>query len=232
MKVAIMQPYFFPYIGYFQLIHSVDLFILYDNIKYTKKGWINRNRLLRDHSDFQISLPLTKQSDFCEIRDRSIAPSFNRIKFLNQIKEAYRKAPYFKPAYSMVSDIIENDEQNLFKFLHSSICKVSDELNLDTKILISSEIDIDHNLKGQDKIFSICKAVQATEYVNAIGGQELYSKEDFSRMGIDLSFVLSKPISYAQFSNTFIPWLSIIDVLMFNACCHIKDDILLKYELI
>ena len=95
MKLAIMQPYFLPYIGYFQLIAAVDQFIVYDNIKYTKKGWINRNRLLQNGTDTVFSIPLSKDSDALDIRERQIAADFRRDKLLKQIAEAYRKAPYF-----------------------------------------------------------------------------------------------------------------------------------------
>src|ERR1700680_880113 len=99
MRTAIMQPYFFPYIGYFQLIDSVDLFIVYDNIKYTKKGWINRNRILLNGKDVTLSLPLKSDSDFLDIRDRELAADFNREKLVNQLSGAYRRAPYFRQVF-------------------------------------------------------------------------------------------------------------------------------------
>ena len=87
MKLAIMQPYFFPYIGYFQLIKSVDEFVIYDNIQYTKKGWINRNRILVNGTDYLISLPLKKDSDYLNVVDRQLAESWekDRTKLLTLI---------------------------------------------------------------------------------------------------------------------------------------------------
>ena len=125
MKVAVMQPYFFPYIGYFQLIAAVELFIVYDNIKYTKKGWINRNRILQNGKDVIFSLPLKNASDHLDVRERYLAADFNREKLLNQIKGAYRSAPYFAPTLALIETIMRYDDANLFRFLHHSIISTS-----------------------------------------------------------------------------------------------------------
>lgn len=217
MRLAIMQPYFFPYIGYFQLIAAVDLFIVYDNIKYTKKGWVNRNRMLQNGKEVMFSLPLKNDSDFLDVRERELAAGFNRDKLLNQFKEAYRHAPHFEQTFPLVKQIVRYEDANLFRFLHHSIIKTCEHLGIKTEIRKSSEIAIDHNLKNQEKVFALCDAVGATTYVNAIGGMELYSREAFREKHIDLKFVQSKPFEYAQFGDGFIPWLSIIDVMMFNS---------------
>lgn len=232
MKVAIMQPYFLPYIGYFQLIGSADLFIVYDNIKYTKKGWINRNRMLLNENDVIFSLPLKKGSDCLDVIEREISPDFNREKLLNQIAGAYRKAPCFSTAFPVMEQIINNSEPNLFRLIHSTICSLCQHFGLKTKILISSEIKIDHTLKGQDKVLALSAAVGATTYINAIGGLELYDKRTFYQYGIELKFIKSKPFVYQQFSNEFIPWLSIMDVMMFNPLGAIQECISNNYELI
>src|SRR5690349_10134683 len=114
MKLAIMQPYFFPYIGYFQLINASDLFIVYDNIQYTKKGWINRNRFLQNGKDVLFSIPLKKDSDYLDVRDRDLALDFNKTKLLNQIKAAYQRAPYMNETYPIIEEIIQFDDINLF----------------------------------------------------------------------------------------------------------------------
>src|SRR5437763_14407143 len=121
MKLAIMQPYFLPYIGYFQLIGAVDVFVVYDNIKYTKKGWINRNRLLRDGKDAMFSLPLRKDSDSLDVRARELAADFDRDKLLNQFKVAYARAPYFVRIYPLLERIVRCDARNLFRYLHHPI---------------------------------------------------------------------------------------------------------------
>lgn len=232
MRVAIMQPYFFPYIGYFQLIQSVDQFIVYDNIKYTKKGWINRNRMLQNGKDVMFSLPLESDSDYLDVRERELAADFNRDKLLNQIRGAYRRAPYFAQTFPLVEQITRYDDANLFRFLYNSIVRTCEHLGIMTEIKISSDIAIDHSLKNQDKVLALCAAIGADIYVNAIGGTELYAKEDFSSKGIELKFIRSKPFEYAQFGDEFVPWLSIIDVMMFNPVEEIKGRIATNYELI
>lgn len=217
MRLAIMQPYFMPYIGYFQLIAAVDTFIVYDNIKYTKKGWINRNRMLQNGKDVMFSLPLKSDSDSLDVCERELAADFNRDKLLSQFKGAYRSAPYFAQTFPLVEQIVRYEEANLFRFLHHSIVKTCEHLGITTEIKISSDIAIDHDLKNQDKVLALCEAVGATTYVNASGGMELYAKETFREKGVELKFIQSKPFEYVQFGNEFVPWLSIIDVMMFNS---------------
>jgi len=217
-KIAIMQPYFFPYIGYFQLINSVDEFVIYDNIQYTKKGWINRNRILVNGSDSLISLPLKKDSDFLNVIDRQLSDSWSkdRVKLLNQIKGNYQKAPYFKEVYPLIEKCILNEETNLFDFIYDSLINILDFLEIKTKITISSTINIDRNLKSKDKVIAICKEQFGEIYINAIGGMELYDKNEFLSNNIRLNFIKSSPITYKQYDNQFVSWLSIIDVMMFN----------------
>ena len=232
MRLAIMQPYFFPYIGYFQLIAAVDLFIVYDNIKYTKQGWINRNRMLQNGKDVLFSLPLRSDSDARDVRDRELAADFNRDKLLNQFKGAYRRAPHFAQTYPLLERIVRHRDANLFRFLHHSIAATCAHLDIATEIRISSGIAIDHGLKNQDKVLALCAAAGANTYVNAIGGMELYAKEAFREKGIELKFIRSKPFEYAQFGDAFVPWLSIIDVMMFNSLAAIRTCISTDYELI
>lgn len=212
-----MQPYFFPYIGYFQLMAAVDMFIVYDNIKYTKKGWINRNRMLQHGKDVMFSLSLKSDSDYLNVSERELAADFNRDKLLNQFKAAYRPAPYFAQTFPLVEEIVRYQDRNLFRFLHHSIVRTCAHLGIATEIRISSSIAIDHGLKNQDKVLALCQAAGATSYVNAIGGMELYSQETFRAKGVDLKFIQSKPFEYPQFGNEFVPWLSIVDVMMFNS---------------
>jgi len=232
MNLAIMQPYFFPYIGYFQLIEAVDVFIVYDNIKYTKKGWINRNRMLQNGKDVMFSIPLKKGSDFLDVCEREIAVDFNRKKILNQFKCAYQRAPFFAEVFPLIEQIVGHEDSNLFRFLHHSIVKTCEHLGITTEIRISSEISIEHSLKNQDKVIALCESVGASTYVNAIGGMEMYSKETFRLKGIDLKFIQSKPFEYTQLGNEFVPWLSIIDVMMFNPLDTIKTCISTNYKLI
>jgi hypothetical protein len=225
MKVAIMQPYFFPYIGYFQLINSVDEFVIYDNIQFTKKGWINRNRILVNQKDDFISLPLKKDSDYLNVNQRFLSDtwSVDRKKMLNKIVESYRKAPQFESAYPLFEKCLMIEESNLFGFIHHSLKETLQYLSISTKIKVSSTINIDHQLKSEEKVLAICKAQNASTYINSSGGIELYSKERFEQNGIRLQFQNSNPINYIQYKNEFVPWLSILDVLMFNTKDEIKS---------
>ena len=142
MRLAIMQPYFMPYIGYFQLIAAVDVFVVYDNIKYTKKGWISRNRMLQNGKDVMFSLPLKSDSDYLDVCERELAADFNRDKLLNQLNGAYRRAPYFMQTFPLVEQIVSYEDANLFRFLHHSIVKTCEHLGVTTEIRVSSDIAI------------------------------------------------------------------------------------------
>lgn len=219
MKVGIMQPYFFPYIGYFQLMNAVDTFVVYDNIEFTKKGWINRNRILVNGLDAYITLPLKKDSDFLHVKQRYLAESWDtdKKKMLNRIIESYRKAPHFKETFEVIESCILYNDNNLFNFIFHSLNKVSNYLGIQTKLLVSSTIDIDHTLKSEEKVIGISKAQNASTYINPIGGTSLYDADTFRSEGLELQFLKSDTHVYKQFENEFVPWLSIIDVMMFNS---------------
>jgi hypothetical protein len=225
MKIAIMQPYFFPYIGYFQLINAVDEFVIYDNIEFTKKGWINKNRILVNGTDVLVTLPLKKDSNFLHVNQRFLADNWEveRKKMLNRIRESYRKAPHFKETYAVIEECIMYEDRNLFKFILHSVQTLMQYLNIETNLVISSSILIDHQLKSHEKVMAICKEREADMYINPIGGLDLYDKEHFKQNNLELQFQKSNSFSYKQFSNEFVPWLSIIDVMMFNNDEQIKS---------
>ena len=227
-----MQPYIFPYIGYFQLIAAVDAFVVYDNIKYTKKGWINRNRYLLNGQPATFSLPLRKDSDELDIRDRQLSADFNRSKLLAQVREAYRKAPHFIETLALMEQVIGNPVENLFDYLHSGITRTCEHLKITTPILVSSTIDADHSLHSQERVIGIAKAVGASEYINPIGGLALYSKDEFARQSLTLGFIRSRPFDYPQFGEVHVPWLSIMDVLMFNGAEKSRESLLPQFDLI
>ena len=158
ISLAIMQPYFLPYIGYFQLINAVDQFIIYDNIQYTKKGWINRNRMLQNGKDVMFSLQLKKDSDYLDIVDREISPDFSRHKLCRKIEGTYKKAPFFAEVFPLLETIINFEDQNLFKFLQHSIIAICNHLGITTEIKISSSLPVDSAIKGQDKVLALCLA--------------------------------------------------------------------------
>lgn len=219
MKLAVMQPYLFPYIGYFQLMNIVDEFVIYDNIEFSKKGWINRNRILVNGKDSYITLPLKKDSDYLDIRDRFLAGSWRveKKKMLNRIIESYKKAPYFKFAFPIIEKSILFEENNLFKFLFYSLNRIREYLEIQTPFIISSTLPINHELKAEKKIIAICHAIKADIYLNLIGGIELYNKDNFINNDIELHFLKTMDFKYKQYNNEFIPFLSVIDVMMFNS---------------
>jgi hypothetical protein len=232
MKTGIMQPYFLPYIGYFQLIASVDVFILYDNIKYTKKGWINRNRFLLNGMDSMFSLPLRKDSDSLDVVQRELAADFDPNKLLNQFKGAYWKAPHFEQLFPLLELIVCHQNANLFGFIHNSIVQLCKFLEIKTQFKISSEVSIDPALKGQDRVLALCKSVGTNTYINTIGGIELYRKDDFRVWGIELQFIKARPFEYSQFGQPFVPGLSILDLLMFIPLDQVRERINSGFDLV
>lgn len=227
MTAAIMQPYFFPYIGYFQLINSVDKFIVYDNIQFTKKGWINRNRILQNGKDEYITIPLKKDSDYLNIVQREWAETdvVEKQKLIRRIKESYRKAPQFSTVFPLIETAINFNDRNLFLYLFNSLTTICGYLDITTEFIVSSTLAIDHTLKSEEKVLALCKNIGATHYINPIGGLSLYSKEIFGQNNMELAFIKSNNIEYPQFKNDFVPWLSIIDVLMFNDKDKVKEYI-------
>jgi hypothetical protein len=217
VTLGIMQPYFLPYIGYWQLLAAVDRFVVYDNIQYTKKGWINRNRFLRNGADAFFTVPLKKGSDSLNVADRRVADDFDPAALLNPLASAYRKAPFFTTAFPLVEAIVTAAPRNLFEYLLHSLVTTAAFLEIRTPVVVSSAVAIDHDLKAERKVLALCQALGATRYLNAIGGRELYSVTAFADQGIDLKFIQSRPISYRQYDDAFVPGLSIVDVLMFNS---------------
>jgi hypothetical protein len=216
-RVAIMQPYFLPYIGYFQLIASVDAFVVYDNIKYTKKGWINRNRFLRAGADVTFTVPLKAGADHLDIVERELAPTYERERLLQQFRGAYHRAPYFAETFRLLERVVRCPEENLFRYVLHSLREVCTHLTIRTPIHVSSEVPADHTLRAQDRVLAICEALGATTYLNPPGGRELYDASSFAARGITLEFLEPAIEPYAQFGGPFVPALSIVDVLMFNA---------------
>ena len=229
MKLAIMQPYIFPYLGYFQLLKAVDTFIIYDDVNIIKQGWINRNRILLNDSDFKFNIILKGASSFKKINEIEVV--WNNHKLIATIEQAYRKAPYFNDVYPLLMKSLLFKETNLAKYLTNTLHATILYLGIDVSILVSSEIEKDTLLKGEDKVISICKQLRATNYINTIGGRTLYSKEKFAEHNLVLNFIKPKPIFYPQFKNKFIPWLSIIDVMMFNSKGTISE-MLTHYEIL
>ena len=234
MKIAVMQPYWVPYIGYFQLMNAVDEFIIYDNIKYTKKGWINRNRILFNDKEVYITLPLKKASDFLDIEKRFLAESWieDRNKIIGRITQAYRRAPFFETVFPIIEESILFDQHNLFHFIFNSITVIKEYLGIKTRLIVSSSIPVASTLKSQEKVLEICNARHANVYINPIGGQSLYDSDTFKKQHINLHFLKTDDITYSQSQKRFIPSLSIVDVMMYNSKEQICEYLNHSYTLL
>lgn len=229
MKLAIMQPYFFPYIGYLQLINAVDEFVIYDDVNFIKQGYINKNNILGNNKAQAFTLELKGASSYSLINEIEIGN--NSKKILKTIKQNYAKAPFFKDVMPLVEDIFNFQEKNLARYVGSSLQKIAEYLQINTIFHYSSELDKNCELRAQDKVINICENLNASHYINAIGGQELYSKDTFEENNIKLNFIKTNLQTYKQFGQEFIPYLSIIDVMMFNNIDTINQH-LQSYELI
>ena len=232
MKLGIMQPYFLPYVGYFQLLSAVDKFVIYDNIKYTKRGWINRNRMLVSNTDKLFSLSLRKDSNTLDINQRYLSPLYDRVKLLDKFRAAYSKSPNFASVFSLLTTIVSFEEDNLFSYIYNSISKICQFLEIGTDLHISSGVAVDHSLRAEDRVIAICKAFGAKEYINPIGGIELYGHEYFLQEGVRLKFLRSRAREYNQFGSEFVSQLSIIDLLMFEDLEKVRECIDQDFDLI
>ena len=218
MKIAIMQPYFFPYIGYFQLIHSVDTFVLYDNIQFTKRGWIQRNKILNSGMIEYISLPIKNDSDYLNINQRVLAENFQEQmkKNINKLINGYQQTKNYNLVFPTIKECLLAEKENLFLYLFHTLVEILKIIGISKNIISSSTLNIDHALRGKEKVIAICKELDAEIYLNPIGGVELYDKNEFRKNNIKLQFI--KPIlkPYQQISKEFVSSLSVLDVLFNN----------------
>lgn len=219
MKLAIMQPYFMPYIGYFQLINAVDKFIFYDDVTFIKQGWINRNQILINNQAKMFSIPLSNASSHVLIKDVLISESaYQKWKksFLNSILFSYKKAKNYLKINALIEKILEKRPETISELAIKSVIEVAQYLDLKTEFEICSDVYSNAYLSGQNRVLDICRNEKATTYINPVGGMELYSKSVFQEKNIELFFIKANKSVYPQFSEEFVPFLSIIDVLMFN----------------
>ena len=225
-----MQPYLFPYIGYWQLINYVDTYVVYDDVNFIKGGWINRNYILANGKKTLLTLQLKKASPNRLINEIEVGD--NQKKILKTIVQAYSKAPFFESVLPLVEEVFLLNEKNLAKFLFKTIQMVAAHLGIDTKIILSSQIDKDNSLKGHNKVLEICSKLGSQNYVNAIGGLDLYDDKIFQHKGVSLHFLKTLDFEYPQCKNEFVKYLSIIDVLMFNPLQKISQNFLQNCKLI
>lgn len=215
MRVAIMQPYLFPYLGYFQLLNAADTFVLLDDAQFTNRGWINRNRLLVNGQLFRFTLPVRQGPRERSIRATQVQPDpRHTTKLLAAITQNYRAAPGFRPVLDLCQRVLLAPEPNLADRLELSLREVMDHVGLTTPLLRSSALALAPKLRAQDRILAICRQLDATHYLNLPGGETLYSRPAFAAQGVELCFLQPVLEPYAQFSLPFVPSLSILDLLL------------------
>lgn len=224
MRIAVMQPYLFPYLGYFQLLHSVDTFVLLDDVAFINKGWINRNRLLVNQEAYLFTIPLAGSSQNKLIQDIGLHPDDRaRRKLLATIRQAYSAAPEFAQVFPLVEQVLLSQEPDLTALVLSSLALINEYVGLPVPLVRSSALAKSDQAIGQARIIAICQHLGAHEYVNMAGGAALYAAPEFARQGIKLTFLQPTLTPYRQGSTAFVPGLSIIDVLMHNSPMRARE---------
>lgn len=258
MSIAIMQPYLFPYIGYFHLVYASEVFVFYDDVNFINRGWINRNRILLNGKDHMITVPCVDASQNRLIKDIEVMNDPKGIqKLLTTMQVAYAKAPYFNAVFPVIENILlsanapvqlHKEPTSAFPMFSielaeathapsiadlaiTSVLEICDYLGLKRVFRKSSQQYDNRELKKADRLIDICHREGIKHYINAAGGKEIYSKEYYAERGIQLDFMNSKRYEYPQFNNEFVPWLSMIDVLMFNSREDINEKIMPAYFL-
>lgn len=232
-SIAVMQPYFFPYIGYFQLINEVDVFIFYNDVDFIKNGWINRNEILINSQPKYLTVPCKNVSSNTPIN--IIEHAFNeriKNKLLKKIRFSYSNAPHFESVFPVIEQVLQTDTELISELAIESIIQVSEYLKLDCTFFKSSDRYNNQALDAADRLIDICKKEKAGHYINSIGGKKLYKKKYFLENNVKLDFLEPSITEYKQFKNEFVPGLSIIDVLMFNSISTIKNELLKGYKLV
>ncbi len=234
MKLALMQPYFFPYLGYFQLIHSVDRFVFYDDVNFIKGGWINRNRILVNKQAYLFSLPLKEASPYKQINeillDEAKMDRWSE-KFMMTLEQSYKKAPGLDQTMQIVESVLSQSYSSVGDIAKQSILSVAKALDLKTEMVPSSIEYQNEQLSGTARVLDICLQNRCSEYINVMAGRDLYEKGQFAAKNIQLHFLSPKLTPYQQNSPDHVPALSIVDVLMFNPLGKVVE-MLDKYELV
>ncbi|MBI6511524.1 WbqC family protein [Proteus sp. PR00174] len=213
MILAVMQPYLFPYIGYYQLAYHSDMFIFYDDVNYIKKGYINRNNIVTKNGLLLFTLPINNASQNKMINELYFIE--NTKKILSTIKMSYSKSKYFDDIYPIIEKTFNNKNRNVANIASNSIIETFQYLGVNLNYDFSSRINYNRENSAQEKIYELCKINNADKYVNAYGGMALYDKDEFKKRNIELGFINSIPTPYTQVnSNEFIKNASMIDILM------------------
>ena len=237
MIIAGNQSYYFPFLGYFQLINAVDRFTLYDNLDFSENRWVHHNRIkLRNGNIFTLSVPLINRTSSTLISDLTIFDAEGnrnwRRKTCKTIYDNYLRAPMFRRVFPLLEALINYPVQSVSALNTNSLVEICRYLNIDTTIQSGPDIYADIELRLSDskymeseypdiakkdaRIIEICRHEGADTLYNSMGGVGLYKKEIFLNYGIRVRFLKRKEITYRQPGDGFIPDLSIIDVLMYN----------------
>ena len=216
MKIAIMQPYFFPYLGYFQLINQCDKFIIYNDVQFIERGWINRNNFLINKTPTLVSVPLLKASCSKKINEIEIDYNNKQLKkSINSIKQNYSKAPFFKDVFQIFHDsILSSNKKTIDYTCFNAFIMIKEYLNMKTEFIFSSEIDYDRNSSSVEKINNLSSIFNSKEILFPSGSRNLYSTSDFPSFAT--YSIVPNFTPYNQNTKLFFPGLSMLDVLMFN----------------
>lgn len=210
-----MQPYLFPYLGYYQLVNSVDKFVFYDDVTYIKSGYINRNSILHNGRSQRFTIPVVGASSNKNIR--SLNFDSNVKKTLKSISFNYQSSPYFSEVYPMIEDLLLQEDRNIANLCAKSIKLVFDYVGKDKDFVFSSDLNYLRTAEPSDKLIEICKRLSCKTYINSIGGHSLYSRDYFNDNGVELFFIKTKKHTYKQGTQEFVPNLSMIDLMMWNS---------------
>lgn len=229
MSFAVMQPYLFPYLGYYQLVSAVDKFVYYDDVTFIKGGYINRNNILSNGKAQRFTIPVPGMSSNTLINELSFDKNVKKI--LKTIEQSYKKAPYFAHVFPLVESVLNNENRRVDHLCAKSISVVFDYLGINKDFYFSSELEYNRDLSAADKLIAMAGVLKSTDYINSPGGKSLYDKEYFAKKEICLSFIETEKYEYSQNTGEFIPHLSMIDVLMWNNKEQVVE-LLTKYRLV
>ena len=239
MTLAGNQPYFLPYFPYWQLIAAADTFLVSDDYDFIKAGWVNRNRILVNGRPQYFRIEVLHAGESRLIKDKLLAPHWTDSK-LRTVEMAYHAAPYFNQGYALMEKVFSCRSERLLDVLELSIREVCAYLGITTPLVRTSSLEGNSLLRREYRVYDFCRRLGADRFINAIGGQALYSKEEFKARGVDLKFIrggtppYDQALHFARYTarpGAFVPGLSVLDVIMFNSreACH---DMLGMYELI
>ena len=232
MRISIMQPYIFPYIGYFQLIKASDIFVFLDDVSFIKKGWIHRNRLYFNGAIHHFTIPIDNASQFKKINETLISEyEFKKwkYKFIASIETFYKKQPYFEEGMDIVTSILHSSFSTISEVSANSITACCDLFGISTSVKYSSQMGNSKELKKELRLIDICKQCECSFYINAVGGKDIYTSDMFFPHEITLEFITPNIAPYPVQGRSFVPSLSILDAIM---CCgkdYIRDNLLSGY---